>query len=48
MVVGGDLEITGNLVGDFVVANLVVSGTISGNGATQLVGETIAFAIALG
>lgn len=48
MVIGGDLEVTGNLVGDLTVANLVVNGTITGNGATDLIGQTIAFAIALG
>lgn len=48
MVVGGDLEITGNLVGDFTVANLVVTGTITGNGAADLLSQSIVYAIALG
>jgi len=48
MVIGGDLEVTGNLVGDLTVANLVVNGTITGNGATDLISQSIVFAISLG
>jgi len=41
--VGGDLAVTGNVVG-----NVIFTGTISGSGITDIEGRALAFAIALG
>jgi hypothetical protein len=43
LVVGGDLSVTGNVVG-----NVTFTGTISGSGISDIEGRALAFAIALG
>lgn len=43
LTVGGDLAITGNIIG-----NVNFTGTISGSGITDVEGRALAFAIALG